>query len=278
MSCSSDLEYNPWYLRNKYTEDGWYSDIIIRNVKDLNKNFRIDHNFFRIRSLAVLDRNRFVGHYYDAFGTTSYVSIFKSNGELLKRFHKTRIGALIECIVVLPDKTIAIGKNDDQIELWNGEYESWKWPYNGFIRSLKGHKGTVKCLAVLNDGFRLASGSRDCKIKIWNTRNGILLRPIEEHDYVYSLAALKDGSLASGCADSKIKIWNPNNGKLIQILEGHAAAVRSLVVLNDRRIASGSDDATLKIWKPESNFEIGVDTSLAYTNSGTKKNGFLFHF
>ena len=259
--------------------DSWtnYGEIIISDVNNLNGNYKKMENFVQIKSLAVLNNDTFFAHYRNPF-LFSYIGIYKTNGELQQKFITSRTGDLIECIVVLADKTIAVGKNNGEIQLWNGNYESWHWFYSGLIRILKDHNGPIRCLTVLNDGFRLASGSLYGFIKIWNTKNGALLRTIHENDHVYSLVVLNDGSLASGCADSKIRIWNPNNGILLRVLEGHTKAVRSLVLLNDGRLASGSDDATIKIWKMESNIDIGTDTSLAYTNSGTINKGLFYCF
>ena len=57
-----------------------------------------------------------------------------------------------------------------------------------------------------------------------------------------SLAALQDGRLASGSADAMIKIWDLATGACVATLEGHEHAVCSLAVLDEgRRLASGSD-------------------------------------
>ena len=59
------------------------------------------------------------------------------------------------------------------------------------------------------EGGRLASGSRDQKIKIWNVATGACLATLEGHEGdVISLAGLEGGKLASGSFDMKIKIWD----------------------------------------------------------------------
>ena len=63
---------------------------------------------------------------------------------------------------------------------------------------LKGHTNDVNCLAALAGG-RLASGSDDKSIIIWNLADGAQLAKLEGHtDTVFALAALADGRLASG--------------------------------------------------------------------------------
>ena len=72
------------------------------------------------------------------------------------------------------------------------------------------HEDSVLCLAVL-EGGRLASGSADQMIKIWNLATGVCVATLEGHGgTVYSLAVLEGGRLASGSVDifDNIKIWD----------------------------------------------------------------------
>jgi WD40 repeat protein len=116
------------------------------------------------------------------------------------------------------------------------------------LRTLTGIEGTVHSLAVLTDG-RLASGSADHTIKLWNPATGLLAATLEGHSStVFAQAVLTDGRLASGSADHTIKLWNPATGLLTATLEGHSDWVTALAVLPDGRLASGSRDTTIKLW------------------------------
>ena len=66
-----------------------------------------------------------------------------------------------------------------------------------------------KIFYLLQDGITLASGSGDNTIKLWNTKDGSLIRTLTGHTYtVTSLAVLQDGiTLASGSDDNTIKLW-----------------------------------------------------------------------
>ncbi len=55
--------------------------------------------------------------------------------------------------------------------------------------------------------------------------------------------------LASGSVDQTVKIWDSATGKELFALKGHAGPVRSVAFSPDgQRLASGSWDQTVKIW------------------------------
>ena len=55
--------------------------------------------------------------------------------------------------------------------------------------------------------------------------------------------------LASGCRDKTIKLWDVKEGKLIKTLEGHTSGVEALAYIKDSDyLASSSMDKTIIIW------------------------------
>ena len=68
------------------------------------------------------------------------------------------------------------------------------------LLTLKGHSGTVYSVAFSPDGKRLATGSGDRTVKLWDAATGQELLTLKGHsDNVYSVAFSPDGKrLATG--------------------------------------------------------------------------------
>ena len=64
---------------------------------------------------------------------------------------------------------------------------------------------------------------------------------------------LPDQRLASGSQDDIVRIWDTKNGGLVHQMHGHSDTVRSLSLLRDQKtLASASADKTIKLWNTES--------------------------
>jgi WD40 repeat protein len=117
--------------------------------------------------------------------------------------------------------------------------------------SSENHSDTVLSLSWYLVGNKIASGSGENTIKIWDGKSLELLKTLEGHSsWVYSVSWNHDGSqIVSGSGDSTIKIWDGSSGRELYTLEGHSDDVFSVAWNHDsRKIVSGSYDETIKIW------------------------------
>jgi WD40 repeat protein len=116
---------------------------------------------------------------------------------------------------------------------------------------LEGHAHWVNALCLLPDG-RLASGSSDNTIRLWDVKTGAETARLEGHSGgVGVLCVLPDGRLASGSSavsDSAIRLWDVKTGAETARLKGHLRGTNALCVLADGRLASGSSDRTIRLW------------------------------
>jgi WD40 repeat protein/tRNA A-37 threonylcarbamoyl transferase component Bud32 len=136
------------------------------------------------------------------------------------------------------------------------DFRAFEWHYwwrlsHSEILSLRGHADLVHSVAFSPDGKRLASGSSDRKLKVWDAASGQETLTLKGHaDWVASVAFSPDGKrIVSGSGDKTLKVWDAASGQETLTLKGHADWVFSVAFSPDgKRIASGSGDGTLKVW------------------------------
>jgi WD40 repeat protein len=101
------------------------------------------------------------------------------------------------------------------------------------------------------DGTRLASGSSDNTVKLWEPSSGRALNTLSGHDNsVNSVAWSPDGTrLASGSGDKTVKLWEPSSGRVLNTLAGHDDSVRSVAWSPDgTRLAISFAAGLLEVW------------------------------
>jgi eukaryotic-like serine/threonine-protein kinase len=122
-----------------------------------------------------------------------------------------------------------------------------------------GHLGQVSTVAWSPGGTRIASGSPDQTVQVWDATSGA-------HPFIYRghttninavawspvrssqrVASASGNSFFGG--EHSVQIWNAATGEHILTYTGHTQPVRSVTWSpNGTRIASGSEDKTVQIW------------------------------
>ncbi len=128
----------------------------------------------------------------------------------------------------------------------------------------RGHADQVYAVSWSPDGKRIASGSRDVTVQVWDVANGGHVYTYTGHtDSVLSVAWSPDGKrIASASYDKTVQIWNAADGGNAYTYKGHTDIVRSAAWSPDgKRVASASYDKTVQIWNT-------TDGSQIYTYTG----------
>jgi WD40 repeat protein len=102
-----------------------------------------------------------------------------------------------------------------------GVVRMWDMTNKTLISSLTGHTARVNNIRFSNDGNRLATGSFDKTVRVYNILNifdpPIVLR--DHDDWVWSIEFSPDGKkLLAGCKDNKIKVWPTRIDQMKDIL------------------------------------------------------------
>jgi WD40 repeat protein/serine/threonine protein kinase len=163
--------------------------------------------------------------------------------------------------------------NEQRPERTGGiDLRGFEWRYlwrlcHSDLLTLPGHRGPVTGVAFSPDGTRLASGSWDATVKVWDVSmstegrqaGGQGALTIEGHTgKVWSLAFSPDGQrLAAGASAGSVKVWDAQTGKEVLPLQGHTGPVTSVAFSPDgTRIASASQDKTVRVWEADTGKEL----------------------
>ncbi|KAH7922058.1 WD40 repeat-like protein [Leucogyrophana mollusca] len=125
------------------------------------------------------------------------------------------------------------------------------WP--SLQLTIEGHRGVVASVAFSPGGERVASGSWDGTIRVWNAETGeVVCGPLSGHEnWVTSVAFSHDGRrIVSGSKDRTIRVWDLRTGQMTSAsFHGHNRCITSVAFSPDgSRVVSGSKDKTIIVW------------------------------
>ncbi len=145
---------------------------------------------------------------------------------------------------------------------------------------LVGHTKPVCALAVLPDG-RLASGSRDGTVRIWDVSIPTCPAVLSGHEnWVGALCVLFDGRVASGSWDHSVRLWTKDDTgeyTCTRVITGFHSDVWCLATVGNTRLACGT---TSGLWvcelasvSPPTKFADEWCCALCVTRSGYLVSG-----
>ena len=126
--------------------------------------------------------------------------------------------------------------------------------FDALLSLLTGHTDSVTSVSWSSDGTRLASGSWDKTVRVWDVATdgkGAMVATLKGHtDRVWSVSLSSDGTrLASGSEDNTVLVWDVTTGAVVATLQGHTYGKTSVSLSSDgTRLASGSRDKTVRVW------------------------------
>lgn len=126
-----------------------------------------------------------------------------------------------------------------------------------------GHLGSVTTVAWSPDSTRIASGSDDTTVQIWDARSGTHPLVYRGHTTNINAAAWSPPHTSARIASASgnnffrgehvVQVWSASSGAHILTYEGHTQPVRTVAWSPDgTRLASGSEDKMVQIWDADS--------------------------
>lgn len=112
--------------------------------------------------------------------------------------------------------------------------------------------GATQVLGIYSlqfDSTRVVTGSRDCKVRVWDLETQECTRTMTGHNG--SVLCLqfdaRTDTVVTGSSDTTIMTWDISTGRARQVYRGHTDAVLN-VRFDDKWILSSSKDRTIRIW------------------------------
>jgi eukaryotic-like serine/threonine-protein kinase len=124
-------------------------------------------------------------------------------------------------------------------------------PLGKVLYTYRGHAKIVNAATWSPDGRRIASGSLDHTVQVWEAADGSHAFTYRGHsDSANAVTWSLDGRrIASGSNDTTVQVWDAADGGHVFTYRGHAAVVLAVAWSPDGKyIASGGVDNSVQVW------------------------------
>lgn len=145
--------------------------------------------------------------------------------------------------VVTPDqKFIIVAADDRSFRICSGD--------SGIeLQRVNLHKGRVTAMIALADSRRIASGSEDGRIMIWDLNTGHNLASLAGHSNpITALASLGGDGLVSASDDQTVRVWDVNTRKNCRSLKTMERVVTIKVPQEKQLVVMACSDGSLGVW------------------------------
>ena len=121
---------------------------------------------------------------------------------------------------------------------------------SGAITSIRAHDRPIYDMD--RRGSSLLTASVDGKLRLWDLRDGSLVRTYVGHEqYVVVVRWHPDGTrFVSGSRDGRACVWHVGQDTCHDWLIGHQGEVRVAQFLDETRVATAANDGTVRVWTP----------------------------
>lgn len=170
-----------------------------------------------------------------------------AQADLSKSLFKESFASVL-CVAFNPDgHFLASGDTEGQLYVR-------QLPGGQVVQTRAAHQSWTRGITFSPDSTRLASGSHDFTVKIWDLRTGQCLHTLQ-HDNLTGRVAWSPDShqLASVCFDQNLRIWDTYTGECLHVLQAHTPQVVSVSWHPDGHlVACTGGDHTVLVWDAHS--------------------------
>jgi WD40 repeat protein len=230
------------------------SDVLIaghnyEGVHLLNWRNKKEAGSLKLTAAAIFDIQ---SHGSNAFVATGDGALVKFDWEKLQIINKVQASDKSARSITINIKRgeIAVGYSDHAIRVFDLDTLALKYQWQA-------HQNSVFTTRYSPDGNFLFSGSRDARIKVWDTQ-AAYAQAAEIAAHLFAINHLEfsqDGKHFVTCSmDKSIKVWDAEELKLLKVIDrarhaGHGTSVNKLLWTSyQHQLVSASDDRTISVW------------------------------
>ena len=188
--------------------------------------------------------------------TISWIDTETGKSKVKKIENRPDLEPLPSAVYALTHDKVAIGEHNGILELWNSKTGKKNTTLIGPEEIIQRHELTrehnyVTALAFSPDGTRLASGSLDNTLRLWDTTNNNehIIFQQKQSGSPKVLVFSPDGKMLASGEDMNVKLLDTATGKLLTTFIGHIGNISNLAFSPDgNTLTSTSRDGAVRSW------------------------------